>query len=411
MRAMTRNDRLSVASVWVLICLVLGLTTPAMAQFGMGMGGGDMMQMAISRESVERYSDILGFDDLQRETAQMLHREYIDKFKSASDTIENAMQKLGEEAAKTGDYPAMWKPMGKIFLGFMDRIDNLEDTFFEDLKMLAIEPGQMEAFDRVERARRREEAALAGQMSVVSGGTIDLHEIARELEILGNETAREALIAYEAEIDPVYKRLIDRATKMSRGWLERMRDMDDNDQSMGWTEESMTEMQEAMTDMRDLGTQGKAINARYARQIMQLLPVENQAKWDLEVKRRTWPTVYRQSKAERQIEAAEKLDDLTPVQQENLASIRETYQREAAPMNDRWAKAIDAQQAEGGQMWWGWGGDDSEADKVKKEREDLDNRFVERVRSVLTAEQVKRLPDAGSSGFDAEEVLRQFGGG
>jgi len=408
---MTQNGRAGAVSVWFLICFMLGLATPAMAQWGMGMGGGDMMQLAIGRESVERYSDFLGFDDLQRETAQMLHQDYIDKFKSASDTIENAMMKLQEEAGKSGDWQSMMKPMGKIMLGFMDRLEVLESAFFEDLKMLAIEPGQMEAFDRVERARRREEAELAGQMSVVSGGTLDLHAIAREVEVSGNEAAREALLAYEAEIDPVYKRLVERSTKFSRGWLERMRDMDDDDESMGWDAEAMTEMQEAMSDMRELGTQGKAINARYARQIMQMLPAENQAKWDLEVKRRTWPTVYRASKAERQIEAAGKLDDLNSEQQENLAAIRESYQREAAPMNERWAKAIDEQQAEGQQGWWGWGGESTEADEVEKEREELDERFVERVLSVLTPEQIERMPEAGDSGFDAEEVLRQFGGG
>jgi len=122
-----------------------------------------------------------------------------------------------------------------------------------------------------------------------------------------------------------------------------------------------------------------------------MLPAENQAKWDLEVKRRTWPTVYRASKAERQIEAAGKLDDLNSEQQENLAAIRESYQREAAPMNERWAKAIDEQQAEGQQGWWGWGGESTEADEVEKEREELDERFVERVLSVLTPEQIERM--------------------
>lgn len=411
MRAMTHNGRAGVASVWILICIVLGLATPAMAQWGMGMGGGDAMQFAIGRESVERYADILGFDDLQRETAQMLHQDYIDKFKSASDTIEDAMMKLQEEAGKTGDWAEMMKPMGKIMLGFIDRLEKLETAFFEDLKMLAIEPGQQEAFDRVERARRREEVELAGQMSVVSGGTIDLHEIAREVEVSGNEAAREALLAYEAEIDPVYKRLIDRSTEFMRGQLERMRDMDTDDETMGWDAEAMTEMQESMADMRELGTQGKAINARYARQIMQILPAEKQAVWDREVKRRTWPTVYRESKAERQLEAAEKLDDLTSEQQESLAAIRESYQREASPMNERWAKAIDDQQADGEQSWWGWGGESSEADEVKEDREELDKRFVERVLAVLTPEQVERMPEAGDSGFDADEVLRQFGGG
>ncbi|NRA58927.1 MAG: hypothetical protein HRU13_12505, partial [Phycisphaerales bacterium] len=159
------------------------------------------------------------------------------------------------------------------------------------------------------------------------------------------------------------------------------------------------------------GSQGKSINARYARQIMQLLPTERQSYWDREVKRRTWPTVYRDSSVERQMDAAEKLDSLSTEQRENLATIRDSYQREATPMNERWAKAIDEVQASEDGNWWGWGGEDTEADEIEKEREELDERFVERVRALLTAEQLEDMPDVGGSGFDADAVLRQFGGG
>ncbi len=382
-----------------------------MAQWG-GMGmGGDAMQMAIGRESVNRYADILGFDDVQRETAEMLHRDYLDTFKQANDTFTGAMQRLQEEVGKSGDWQKMMKPMGKISLGFMDRLDALEQTFFSDLQMLAIEPEQEEAFVRVERARRRESAGLMGQMSVVSGATIDLHEIAREVEVSGNDRAREALLAYEAEIDPINKRLIDRSYGFIRDQMERMRDMDEGDETMGFDADAMTKMQETMNDLRDLGAQGKAVNARFARQIMQVLPAERQAEWDLEVKRRTWPTVYGKSKAQRQIEAAGKLDDLTAEQEESLTAIRQSYEREAAPMNERWAKAIDEQQANPDGNMWGWGGDTSASDEVEKERTALDDRFVERVQAVLTPEQAKRMPAVGESGFDADEVLRQFGGG
>ena len=399
--------------VWFLISTVIGIgaiAAPAQAQWGMGMGN-DAMQMAIGRAAVDQYSDLLGFDQVQRETAEMLHRDYLDKFKQANDTLTDAMQRLQEEAGKTGDWQKMMKPMGTIMLGFFDRLEKLEATFFDDLEMIAIEPGQQEAFVRVERARRREQVEMAGQISVVNGGTIDLHQIAREVEVTGNEAAREALLAYEAEIDPVYKRLIDRSFGFMRDQMERMKNMADDDESMGFDAEAMEKMQEAMTEMRDLGAQGKSINARYARQIMQVLPAENQAAWDTEVKRKTWPTVYRQSKAERQIEAAGKLDSLTAEQRESLDAIKQSYAREATPINERWAKAIDEQQSGEEMNWWGWGQDNEEADAAEEARTELDERFVERVRGLLTTEQLEKMPSVGESGFDADAVLREFGGG
>lgn len=410
---MAMSGGASRVSVWVVIGTLLGTllgVSPARAQFGMGMGN-DAMQMAIGRTAVDRYSELLDFDEVQQETAEMLHRDYLDKFKQANDTLMDAMRRLQEEAGKTGDWQKMMKPMGKIMLGFFERVEALEETFFEDLRMIAIEPGQQEAFVRVERARRREKVETAGQMSVVNGGTIDLREIAREVEVLGNEPAREALLAYEAEIDPVYKRLIDRSYGFMREQMERMKNMADDDESMGFDQDAMTKMQEAMTEMRELGAQGKAINARYARQIMQVLPADRQGAWDREVKRSTWPTVYRQSKAERQIEAAGKLDDLTAEQRESLEAIRQSYEREASPINDRWAKAIDEQQSGDQMNWWGWGQDSTEVDEAEQARQDLDERFVERVRGLLTPQQIENMPEVGESGFDADEVLREFGGG
>ena len=396
------------ASVWVLICSILGfglLASPALAQFGMGMGGGDPMQMAIGRESVDRYADILGFDQVQRETAQMLHGEYLDKYKQAADALMDGMRKLQEEAGRSRDWEAMMKPMGKIAMGFMDRADELEKQFFNDLKMLAIEPGQEEAYIRVERAHRRAQMQVWGQMSMVSGGTLDLYEVARTVDVASNNAAREALLAYEAEIDPVYKRMIDRMSDFTRQQMKQMQE------GFEWNEDSIARMQEAMTEMQDLGKQGKAINNRYARQVMQVLDAEKQPEWDIEVKRRTWPTVYRESKAQRQIEAAAKLEDLTTDQKESLEAIKQSYQREASPINERWAKTIDEQAESGDNNWWGWGNDNSEAEAIEEERTALDDRFVERVRSVLTPEQLEKMPEVGESGFDADAVLRQFGGG
>lgn len=408
MESANRLPGIRAAFIWaaVSVLLAFGALSPrSFAQMGLGMGGTDAMSMAISRDSAARYCDLLGFDQAQRDTAMMVHQDYLDAFKNANDVLMDAIRKLQEDVARTRDWEAMMKPMGQIYSGFMNTTDKLEKTFFEDLRALAIGPEQEAAFVRVERARRREMAIATGQMSMVSGATLDLHDVARSLDVAGNPAVAEALLAYEAEIDPINRQTIDRVMEFSRNQLKQMQD------GFEWNEQTMTRMQESMKAMRELGTQGKSINARYARQVMQLLEEDKQQKWDREVKQRTWPTVYRPSKAERQIEAALKLDDLTDAQREGLSAVETSYRRESSPINERWAKTIDEQQAKDDQSWWGWGADTSGTDAIAKEREALDDRFVERVRSMLTPEQVERLPKVGDSGFDADAVLRQFGGG
>ena len=390
------------------MCVLVTLCVTASrshGQMGFGMGGSDAMSMAIGRDSTGRYCDLLGFDAAQRETAMLVHQDYLDRFKAANDVLMDAMRKLQEDAGRTRDWEAMMKPMGQIALGFMNTMERLEKSFFDDLRALAIGPEQEAAFARVERARRREQAIAMESMSMVSGATLDLHDIARTIEVSGNASVAEALLAYEAEIDPINRRMIDRAMEFSRSQMRQMQE------GFNWDEASMTRMQEAMKEMRDLGTQGKAVNARFARQVMQILPADAQGKWDREVKQRTWPTVYRPSKAERQIESALKLEDLTAAQREGLNAVAESYRRESTPINERWAKTIDDQQSKDEQSWWGWGADTSGTDAIAKEREALDDRFVERVRALLTPDQIARMPKAGDSGFDADAVLRQFGGG
>ncbi|MEO1008003.1 MAG: hypothetical protein AAFX79_05520 [Planctomycetota bacterium] len=385
--------------------LVLAAASPARAQFGMGMGGdaSEFMDYAISRDAASGYGELMRFDGDQRSTMMMLHEGYLDEYKQMVDTISEAMRQIQDEMQETRDWEASMPAIGKIMLAFMDRADTLESDFMADLKMLAFEPAQEEAFVRVERARRRE---VASQMGTISGAGIDLYAIRKQSEVDDNEAVSAALQSYETEIDGVNKRFIDLMLGTSRTQLEKMADPDED----LWGGAMMETWQEQMATMRELGLQAKGINERFARQVKLALPPEQQPIWDLEVKRRTWPQVYRESSAERLMDAAGKFDDLDTAQREGLEALRQAYAREAAPVNQRWSEAIDEQQS-GEDTWFGWGGDDTKTTEAAADRKSIDERFEQRLRDLLTPEQAERLPKSASSGFDADAVIRQFGGG
>ncbi|GIW74384.1 MAG: hypothetical protein KatS3mg103_0906 [Phycisphaerales bacterium] len=173
--------------------------------------------------------------------------------------------------------------------------------------MLAIGPEQEAAFERVRRMHRREQMKMFGQMGS-AGGAVDLFDVARNAGVLENDRVEAMLRSYEAEIDPIYKRTIEKMWAFGRQQLEQMQI------GFEWNEETIQKMQESMAEFQDMAKQAREINLRYARQVMQLLPEAEQASWDRKVKERIWPTVYRPSKAERQIEAAMKLEDLSAQQ-------------------------------------------------------------------------------------------------
>jgi Spy/CpxP family protein refolding chaperone len=103
------------------------------------------------------------------------------------------------------------------------------------------------------------------------------------------------------------------------------------------------------------------------------------------------------------LEAAAKFPDLSAEQRDQVRAISQEYARAAAPLNDRWAQAVQAQEDQSGgtfgvmsKMWTG-GGEGADAVKdARKARTDLDAQTADRLRALLTPEQVERLPERKS---------------
>lgn len=388
-------------------CVLVGWAAqPAAAQFGMGFGG-DWSQMAIARESATKYADLLGFGADQRETALALHEAYLDDYKRAADAVQSAITELGQEMQRSGDMETQMATMGRIMQAFMERSLELERNFMSDLRALAFEPGQEDRFVRVERARRRE---MAGMMGMLSGSGVDLADLARSLELSLHGAAGEQLLAYEAEIDQAHKPLIDEMFEFSRQQTQQMIEGMDFE----FDPEQTSQWERRWERIRELANKARETNARYAEKVAAVLTEDDRARWTREVKVRTWPSVYRPSEPQRLFEKAAGFEDLTPEQRESLAALRDAYHRQAEPINAKWAEAITARETEHGMMsqWMSFGQDEEDpVAKAKAEREAIDQRFAERLRSMLTPAQVERLPSDAGAAFDIEAFRRKMGGG
>lgn len=402
------------SELWKLgMVLFLALAARAPGQedrpsFGMSLVGGEAaMGMAIGRASVDRYGDLLGFDEQQRQTAMLLHEAYLEDYKRAADAIAQGMIDLEDESKVTRDRDQYRRNIGKLMRGMLERRMELEDRLLGDLETLAALPDDDDSFARVERARRRE---LARSIARVNGAWVDLFEVARQVGPADAPGVDQLLLDYENQIDAANRALIDAMLDHLRGNIALMENSDvarerANNEAIRADGEAFIEK------LSDADARAKAINERFARMIGQTLPEDEAARWTEAYNRSAWPVVYHVSHAQRVLDAAAGFEDLTDEQREQLDAVRAWYEREAGAINTRWARAIDAHQDGAGNPWTG-GGKSGDVERAKQDREEVDARCVERVRGTLTPEQAERLPDTrGVGGVDADAVVREMGGG
>lgn len=373
--------------------------------FGMSMSGGEAaMAVAIGRASVDRYADLLGFDEHQREAAMMLHEAYLEEYKLAADAIARGMIDLEDESKVARDRDEFRSDLGRLWRGMLDQQIKLEERLLGDLERLAALPDDDDTFARVERARRRE---LAHAISRVNGAWVDLFDVAERTGVRDEPGVSDILREYETQIDAAHRPLIQAQLAVMRGGIDLMEEpyAVARERSRG---EAYQAWAEALTrTLADSDARAKATNERFSRQIARALPEDEATAWTNEFNRRAWPVVYRVSDAQRVLDAAAGLEDLTGEQREQLDALRAGYEPDAASINQRWAKAIDTHQAGAGNPWPG-GGESADVERARADREELDERLIERVRGLLTPEQAERLPDTG--GVDADEVVRELGG-
>jgi hypothetical protein len=374
----------------------------------------EMMVLSISRESAAYYADLMGLDALQREVALDMHRDYLDQYRQAAVAMRDFMRdfeaKMGEGGA---DFEKVMGEMMRVAMGFMDRVVVLGTRYVEDLGALAATDEQRAGHERVARTRDREMAAAMTSMGG-GNGVVDLIAIGRDLDppllpVEGEDPAAQALLEYERELGAACGPFVERALGAFREMMEAAA----RDGMDAGGEDKIQAEVEAMIE------RFASTNERYVRRVHNALPAERQAAWDLAYKRARWPEVYAPNNFHRTHDAAMALEGLTSEQREAIAAAMQQYTREADPANKKWIDAIAEAEAVRNRMRTEWSEElwaemqakDQASKDAQAARDALDERFTERVMKTLTPEQREAMPETGSGGVDADEVVRQMGGG
>lgn len=345
----------------------------------------------VTTRSMERYADMLGLDQTQRETAMAILEGYAATCEQARKAQRDAMDELRRSSEDTGDHGVFMEKMPAIQKKSREATQAAEKSLFADLKSL-LTSEQEARWTGVERMRRRETGLRGG----LSGESLDLADVVHTMKLPAESTQLVApmLEDYETTMDSHLK--AKEAAQSDAPAFEPGKPMD------------VEAMQKQMEASRQMGEKIVQLNATTAEKIKGALPEELQQKFAAEVKRRSFPSVYRDSRVSKDLEAALSMSDLDESQRERLREIKASYARDIGPLNDRWADAIrDSEKSgqEGGMALGGGGfvsmrmGEEPESlREARKARREMDDKARERLKSVLRPEQQERLPKASPGG-------------
>ncbi len=364
---------------------------------GPGMFGGGN-RPAMTQKDLVSYSEILGLDDAQKEAAKELLNSYTGEFEKASKEQSERIRRISEEFRETRD-DEVWEQMGPIQQKFSKRAKELEATLISDIKTLCSDQ-QLNQWPKFERTRRRDRTIDRG---TVSGESVDLVRIVNALELTGEVKTdiAQQLETYEQDLD--------------KALVERNKIFEEQTASFGAgggrIEFDVEKWEKQMRDAREAGMKIRDVNQRYTRSIEGLLPDAIRPRFQMDVKRASFPMVYKQSRTQRAFDAALKFDDLEAKQKEAVASLRQSYEQEIAAINDKWAAAIMEEEKDGGSgMLFGGGGmmivssGDEQAEtpsgEARKSRRESDKKALKSLESLLTDAQKERLPQAGDENPD-----------
>jgi Spy/CpxP family protein refolding chaperone len=350
----------------------------------------------ISSRSLDRYTRPLKLNADQKDAINALHEGYVTAFRDASKARREAIDRLLKDNDDEDDRSVFLTKMPEVQKKHAEQTKKLERSLFSDIKAL-LAPDQESQWSKVERARRREVGLRLG--GLVGGDSADLTSILDDLRLADADLANaaESIEQYEADLD---RQLAERDTLKSDFKFEPGKPFD------------VEAMQASMAQAREQAIKVREVNERHARTIEGHLPEAKRAEFAAAVRRAFFPRIYRPSRAEKDIEAALKFQDLTSDQRKQIETLREQHQRDAAPANDAWAAAQrDAdQRGDGGgqiigpggavmRMKFSMGDDQNEKGPLadaRKARKDLDKKTRDRLKEILTEAQRDKLPKADS---------------
>jgi hypothetical protein len=362
----------------------VGLTigsVPALAQPGGGFGRG--LEPGVSSRDLGQIEKILAMGDEQTELLHVLHEGYQEQFRARAEAVRQKMREAREKAQETGDWSVM-RDLREDFESFADEREAMDSAFMSDVRAI-LTADQEGRWPKVEMAMHRSQHLGRG---LIRGERVDLVAVLDGLEI-EDASVRE-------QITPIVDRY---EIELDRQLMKRVEVYEDGFRRMGELRRDgdMEGLQELMDKGRDASLRVRDVNERFARQLAGALPGDLGARFDAAVKREAYPDVYRPGHARLSLDAARGFSDLTEDQSARVAALASSFDRDMGAVNEKLVDALRTEEEDATietMFRRGRGGDrDGPVAEIRRAKRTLDREFVDKLKEILSEDQVERLPE------------------
>jgi Spy/CpxP family protein refolding chaperone len=374
------------AAVIAIAAGTLGAASAASAQFGRGgFGGPDgVFSSPVTARDLDVYADVLNLSEDQREAADVLREGYQEAFQQEAQAMREQMEAAREEGGQ-GRGPGGWEGMREGFEALRESRRKAEESFHADLQSV-LTPEQQERWPKAQREVRRERTIGRG---LLSGERVDVVQITRDLIETMPEEERPALL--EA-VNPILDQY---AVDVDRDLVARNETFEEGMSRAG--ELMASGDMEAMESLFEKGRQAsdrvREVNQRYARQVEGVLPEAVRPAFQEQVKRASFPEVYRENYGKQVLDAVAGFSDLDETQKATVQAISEGYARDLAAANEQMTAAILEREKDMTVRDMFRRGRGGGMDDLNESRRELEAAAIESLKKVLTPEQIARLPE------------------
>jgi Spy/CpxP family protein refolding chaperone len=370
-----------------LVATALVVAFAARQAHAQALGIGEVSTPGVTRAHLDRAEYLFQPTEQQQRLIDAAYETYLASVRDTADTMREVQQAAFSEYRDTGN-PEIWRDLIPVVDRYEAYRDTLDERFLDEFRLI-LTPEQDERWERFERDRRRMLGLADG--GLVSGDDVDLVDIVETTRL--SESARVAaapvLDRYAAEMDRLLTDVGELRDELERRSLDVLADLD-----FTTREPDFTGLNELLSEATAAGVQVREANRRYAALLARTVGGEEGARIERAFLEAAYPAVYRTSTAERTIRAALTFDDLSPAQRDAISTLADRYDREVSSANEQWVEAIRDAETGGtvDDLFSGIGFGDEAERNARRDRRDLDRRYADRVRELLTDEQAARLP-------------------
>lgn len=355
---------------------------------GMGGGMGQGMEASYTSRDLDRASEILAFDNAQKDAVKVFFDAYQSSFQDEAAKFREKMDKAREAFQEDRD-PAVWEGVRKSGEELRVKREKLDAELNDNLKSICTD-SQKNAWPKYERVHRRETGLERN--GFLSGERVNLFTLVEKIEMPSENKAQVTSILdqYDVDLDrelvnreKVQKELAEEGQKL----FSNIRGFQDIQNLDG------KKINDLINKGREASVRVRDINRRFAKQIAAALPADKKTGFEEELQKLSFPQVYRQARAQRSLDAAIGFGDITPEQKTAIEALRSSYTRDLAALNTQQAELQEKQEMEMSfEKMMDFMNQDDPSAQVRTKKRELNDKTTESLKAILTEEQAKRLP-------------------